>query len=523
MEEDSSELLIESLQDPALYDHPVSDFKVLETHISWVILTGEYAYKIKKPVNFGFLDFSTLELRRHYCGEEVRLNGRYAPDLYLAVKAIYGEPRRPAFHGSDRPIEYAVQMQQFPQEDLLSRLVQRGELQAAHIDTMAGEIAGFHARAAQAGPADPWGAPEQVRRWALENFDEIRPLLKNPEASRRLQALQDWTEAEYRRRQELLQERKEGGGIRECHGDLHLGNMFLQGSRIRLFDCIEFNEELRWIDVMAEVAFVVMDLHDRGRPDFARRFLSLYLQHTGDYAGLGLMRFYFVYRALVRAKVTLLRLSQGRLQKAEEEQVRAEYRAYVALAQAACHRPPPRLIITCGLSGSGKTHLAAELCEMMEAVHIRSDVERKRLFGYDIQARTGSKAHAGIYTQEASVQTYARLEEIAAAVLDGGYTVIVDAAFLQREQRRRFRELAQRCKATFVILAVHAPDDVLRERIRRRQDEGRDASEADTNILDLQLREQEALTPEESGCAVVIDSSAGTDMAVVAERLGKLN
>jgi len=523
MNEDPSEILIRSLQDPALYDHPVSGFNVVETHISWIILTGEYAYKIKKPVNFGFLDFSTLELRHHYCREEVRLNGRYASDLYLDVTAIYGAPRRPVFRSDSDPIEYAVKMKQFPQEALLSRLVQRGELRAAHIDTMAVEIAGFHEHATRAGTADPWGTAEQVRRWALDNFAAIRPLLADPAARQRLRELQDWTEEEYRRRQVLLRGRKDGGGIRECHGDLHLGNMFLEGSRIRLFDCIEFNEELRWIDVMAEVAFVVMDLHDRGRPDFARRFLNLYLQHTGDYAGLGVMVFYFVYRALVRAKVTLLRLSQGHLQDAEEEKVRAEYQAYVALAQAARCRPPRQLIITHGVSGSGKTHLAAELCENMEAVHIRSDVERKRLFGYDMQARTGAKANAGIYTQEAGEQTYARLEEIAADILDGGYAVIVDAAFLQREQRRRFRELAQRLGAGFAILAVHAPDDVLRERIRRRQHAGRDASEADTDILDLQLREQEALAPEESGCAVVIDSSAGTDLAALAERLGKLN
>ena len=512
MAENSAQPLIESLQDPALYDHPVQGFTVLETHISWVILTGDYAYKIKKPVNFGFLDFSTLALRRKYCLEEVRLNARYAADLYLAVVGIYGDYRTPSLQGNGEPMEYAVKMRQFPQDALLSRLLERSRLLEIHIDAMAKEVAAFHAIAQHAAPDNPWGTPEQVQEWALENFAEIRPLLQDSKSLRQLDALHAWTEKEYQRRRDQLQARKREGGIRECHGDLHLGNMFLQGERIRLFDCIEFNEELRWIDVMCEAAFVVMDLCDRGRPEFAWRFLNRYLQHTGDYTSLAILPYYFVYRALVRAKVSLLRLSQGHLDENERTAVLQEFRGYLNLAQGMSQRPVPAVIITHGLSGSGKSVTAGKLAETLLAVHVRSDIERKRLYGYGMTADSGSSLHSGIYSTTATVRTYDRLAEIAAAALDGGDTVLVDATFLESGQRRRFLDQARRTGAAAVILDFQIPEQMLRERIMARQRSGGDVSEAGLDILASQLRQVQPLSTEERRFVVVIDRDTETDV-----------
>jgi aminoglycoside phosphotransferase family enzyme/predicted kinase len=520
MNEDASEILIKSLQDPALYDHPVRGFTVLETHISWVILTGDYAYKIKKPVRFDFLDFSTLALRRQYCREEVRLNSRYAADLYLQVVEIYGDPRHPSFQGKGEPREYAVKMKQFPQDALLSRLVGRGGLLEKHIDAMAEEIAAFHDRAARADETDPFGRPDRVHQWALENFDEIRSFLHDRTAQTQLEELYVWTEEEYPRRLDRFQDRKRSGGIRECHGDLHLGNMFLEGDRIRLFDCIEFNRELRWIDVMSEAAFVIMDLCDRDEPAFGQRFLNRYLQHTGDYGGLGVLAYYFVYRALVRAKVTLLRLSQGHLNEEESAGIWEAYRGYIDLARGMCRRPAPLLLLTHGVSGSGKSHLAAPMSEYLNAVHVRSDIERKRLYGYGMEARTDSSLKAGIYTPEASARTYSRLEEIAAAVLAGGYPVVIDAAFLKREQRRRFLELGRRLGAETVILDFQAPEAVLRERVLQRQRAGGDPSEAGVDVLEMQLRDQEPLSEEEWRCTLAVD---GADPRELAGRLRGMN
>ena len=522
MDENPSEVLIEALQDPALYDHPVRGFTVLETHISWVILTGDYAYKIKKPVNFGFLDFSTLALRHKYCIEEVRLNSRYAADLYLCVVGIYGDYQKPSLAGDGEPIEYAVKMRQFPQDALLSRLLERGQLLDRHIDAMAREIAAFHEKAGRAAPGDPYGAPDQVEQWALENFGEIRPLLRDSAAPGQLDALQAWTEEEYQRRRDQLRARKQRGGIRECHGDLHLGNMFLQGDRIRLFDCIEFNEELRWIDVMCEAAFVVMDLCNRGETGFAWRFLNRYLQQTGDYDGLAVLAYYFVYRALVRAKVSLLRSSQGHLDEKERAGVLDEFQGYMDLARQMCHRPAPALLITRGLSGSGKSRLAALLGETMNAVHVRSDIERKRLYGYDMAADTGSSVQSGIYNSDATARTYVRLEEIAASALDGGYTVVVDATFLERGQRGRFLELARRLGVAAVILDFQIPEAVLRGRILERQRAGGDVSEAGLEVLASQLPRLQPLTAAERHRAVVIDSTVETDPQWITTEIQRL-
>jgi aminoglycoside phosphotransferase family enzyme/predicted kinase len=511
VKENDPEILIESLQDPVLYDHPVLGFAVLETHISWVILTGDFAYKIKKPVSFAFLDFSTLALRHKYCLEEVRLNSRYAADLYLDVVGIYGDCRKPSLRGDGEPIEYAVKMRQFPQEALLSRLLESGQIRDRHIDAMAKEVAAFHAIAQRTVPDESWGTPEQVQEWALENLAEITPMLRDDAARQQLDALRAWTEIEYQRRREQLQARKREGSIRECHGDLHLGNMFLQGDRIRLFDCIEFNEELRWIDVMCEAAFVIMDLCDRGRPEFAWRFLNRYLQYTGDYDGLAVLAYYFTYRALVRAKVSLLRLSQGRLDKTDRTKVLQEFRGYLDLAQEMCERPAPAVIITHGLSGSGKSVLAEQLAESLSAVHVRSDIERKRLYGYDMAADTGSSLHTGIYTGASTARTYARLGEVASAALDGGYTVLVDATFLERDHRREFLELARRSGAAVVILDFRIPEEVLRNRIVERQRSGGDVSEAGLDVLASQLQQLKPLSTEEQRRAVVIDSTAEAD------------
>jgi aminoglycoside phosphotransferase family enzyme/predicted kinase len=511
MDEKPAQILIESLQDPALYDHPVRGFIVLETHISWVILTGDFAYKIKKPVSFAFLDFSTLALRHKYCLEEVRLNSRYAADLYLEVVGIYGDCRKPSLRGDGEPMEYAVKMRQFPQDALLSRLLESGQVRDRHIDAMAKEVAAFHETARRTTPDESWGTPGQVQEWALENFSEITPMLRDGEARQRLDALLAWTEKEFQHRHDQLQARKREGCIRECHGDLHLGNMFLQGDRVRLFDCIEFNEELRWIDVMCEAAFVFMDLCDRGRPEFAWRFLNRYLQHTGDYDGLAVLAYYFIYRALVRAKVCLLRLSQGRLDEKNRAKVLQEFRGYLDLAREMCERPAPALIITHGLSGSGKSLLAEKLAETLSAVHVRSDIERKRLYGYDMAAQTGSSLHTGIYTDAASARTYARLGETASAALDGGYTIIVDATFLERGRRQEFLELARRTGVTAVILDFQIPEEVLRKRILERQRSGGDVSEAGLEVLASQLQQLQPLTAEEQRHAVVIDSIAEND------------
>jgi len=510
--------LIRALLDPARYDHAVEKIHVVETHISWVILTGPYAYKIKKPVDLGFLDFSTLAKRRFYCEEELRLNRRLAASLYLGVVPITGSIASPALGGTGDAIEYAVKMIQFPEETRLDRLLARGELGPAHIDSLAQELAGFHERIAVAGYDKAFGMPEHVYEPVRQNFEQIRPRIEAQDQAQ-LRRLEVWSELGFDELRQTFADRKYRGFVRECHGDAHLANMIWRDGRALLFDCLEFNDNLRWIDVMSEVAFLVMDLDDRGRSDLARRALNRYLEHTGDYAGLAVFRFYQVYRALVRAKVACIRLRQDGLSETDKHQAHEEYRGYAALAERYTQARHPALVITHGLSGSGKTWLSQQLLEQLDIIRLRSDVERKRLHGLAAHERSGSGIDSGLYTAEAGRRTYARLAEQARDMLRAGHAVLVDAAFLKREQRRQLHAVAEQARVPFAILDLCADDGVLRERLRRRAQEGGDASEADLAVLEHQLATREPLTSAEQDQALAIDTAPAPDMAALVEHL----
>ncbi len=510
--------LIQALHNPACYGHPAQDIQVVETHISWVLLTGSFAYKIKKPVNFGFLDFSTLEQRRFYCGEDLRLNRRLAPQLYLDLVRITGEPTAPVLNGPGAVIEYAVKMVQFPQEAQLDRLLARGALGPEHIDLLAQELGEFHGRIDIAGNDKPFGEPDSVYEPVHQNFEQIRPRI-DPQDQAQLRRLEIWSELTFAELKSSFAERKRQGFIRECHGDAHLANMAWLEGRMVFFDCLEFNANLRWIDVMSELAFVVMDLDDRGRPDLARRALNTYLEHTGDYAGLSVFRFYLVYRALVRAKVACIRLRQSGLSEQEQQQARDQYRSYADLADRYTQASTAALIITHGLSGSGKTTITQSLLETGDAVRVRSDVERKRLHGLASQARSGSGIDTGLYSTEAGQRTYAHLTTLAEIILRAGYTVIVDAAFLKRTQRDRLHALATQMRVPFVMLDIGAPENVLRERVRRRVQRGHDASEADLAVFAHQLATQEPLMAEELPHVITIDSERPLDMGALVKTL----
>ncbi len=522
MDSSSHSRLLQALQDPALYPHPVSGFQLLETHISSVLLTGEYAYKIKKPLDLGFLDFSTLERRRRFCAEELRLNRRLAPDLYLESVPITGSPGAPALGGAGEPFEYAVKMRQFDQSALLDGLLARGELPPERMDELAATVAGFHAGIATADPGSDFGTPEVAYFPVGQNFDQIRPLLHAAEDLAQLDRLQAWAEGEYAARREAMAARKADGFIRECHGDLHLGNMALIGDRVTPFDCIEFNDHLRWIDVVSEVAFLTMDLMDRGRPDYAARFLNGYLERTGDYGGLALLRFYRAYRAMVRAKVSVIRLAQPDVPADEQATVRAKYRGYADLAEALGRPGRPALIITHGVSGSGKTTLSQGLVEQLGAVRVRSDVERKRLFGLEAGARTKSALGGGLYTAEATLDTYRHLARLAESILDAGYPALVDATFLKADQRRLFAELAGRLGVPFVILDCAAGEDTLRRWVSERAARGGDASEADLEVLEHQLGSREPLDENERARSVHADAERVHDGAELAEAVRAL-
>ena len=522
--EDRQHALVAALRDPARFPHPVTQVRVLETHISWVLLTGAFAYKLKRPVTLGFLDFSTLELRRRACEEELRLNRRLAPDIYLDLVPISGTPEMPRVGDPSAPIEYAVRMREFPQEALLDAMLARGELTPEMTEATARRVAAFHLALPPAPESSCYGTPALVRAYAEQNFAQLAGLVQDPQARELLDRLQRWSEAEFARCEPRLAARRREGRVREGHGDLHLGNIaWIAGAPVP-FDCIEFNAELRWNDVMSEVAFAVMDLVDRGHPPLGWRFLNAWLETTGDYDGLAVLRFFLVYRALVRAKVSAIRAAQDDVDAADRPRLAAQVREYLALADAFAHAGRAALMITNGVTGSGKSVLAADLAARLGAIRLRSDVERKRLAGLGAFDRSHSLAGGGLYTPAMSQRTYERLAALAATALAERYAVIVDATFLGRARRAAFRALAAQAGAPFAIIAVQAPETALRQRVSARAAAGTDPSEADVAVLERQLATAEPLADDERTAALTLDTATGADIAgaaaTLATRLG---
>ena len=442
--------------------------RLVETHISWVLLTETQAWKIKKPLRLGFLDFGTLAERRRLCEEELRLNQRLAPSLYEAVVPITGTPRQPRIGGSGPALEVALQMRRFPDGALFSERLAAGRLGPAQIDALAQRLADFHQQAPVAPPDSPWGSAERVAadlQAVLRRLAEHDPRFVaanwRPWAQRAIGTL---APAWARRHAE--------GHVREGHGDLHLANLVCLGDEVTAFDALEFDPALRWTDVMADIAFPVMDLHAHGRPDLGFRLLDGWLAQGGDHDGLPVLRAYLAYRALVRAMVARL-----------EPAGAAAGPDYLAAAAHWCRPGEPRLLITEGLPASGKSHLALALLERCGAIRLRSDVERKRLHGLPPLARSSSPPGAGLYTDAATRRTYARLLELAETALRAGWPVIVDAAFLRLAQRDSFRRLAHALGLPFAILRCEAPDAVLHSRLQRRRQQAGDPSEADAAVL----------------------------------------
>ncbi len=489
--------LIRSLMAPGRFPGEPGCAELVQTHISWVLLAGEFAYKIKKPVQLPFLDFSTLALRKRCCEDELRLNRRFAPDIYLGVVPLYHSADDPRWHGAGDPIEYVVHMRRFDESGRLDHLCTQGQLQFSHLSDLAATLTDFHAGAQTAPPDSRFGQPREVLAQALENFQELQQLLPDAGTQHRLAALRDWTLAEFDRLAPQMQARKAAGYIRECHGDLHLANLVCIDGRVRMFDCIEFNEDLRWIDVASEIAFTYVDLIDHQAGGLACWFLNEVLTHNGDYALAPLLRFYAAYRALVRAKVAAIRSSQ------DADAAAAGVSAYLTQAEQFVHPGPARLIITHGLAGCGKTVASTHLLQtdlQARTLRLRSDVERKRLFGLAPRQHSGSATGAGIYAPQAHARTYTHLHQQAAMLLRAGWSVVVDGAFLRRAERDRFRSLATELGVAWAILAPDAPLAVLRERIRARQAAGQDASEATLEVLEQQLQWIEPLDADERLC-----------------------
>ncbi|EXJ09305.1 MULTISPECIES: bifunctional aminoglycoside phosphotransferase/ATP-binding protein [Nitrincola] len=484
--------LIHSLMNPDRFPHPCSHIEVIETHISWLLLTGTFAYKIKKPVNFGFLDFTSLEQRRVCCEEELRLNQRLAPDIYQDVIAISGTHSDPKIGDASNPIEYAVKMAQFDPEHRLDRQLAKQLFEARWIDTLALQIADFHQRIPIVAQDSPWGEPETLWQLISDNYEHCN---QNPQAledSVLLLRLHTQTAQDFKELAPLLIERKKQGHVRECHGDLHLANITLFHDQLRLFDCIEFNLQFRWIDTLSDLAFLLMDLEANHQPRWANRCLNLYLEKNGDYGGIRLLNLYKAYRSMVRAKVALL----------GEHPDTASFRHYLHLTERYCTPPPPALYLMHGVSGSGKSYLSKQLVEEIGAIRIRSDVERKRL--HHQLSLQGEEIE--LYSADMNTRTFHRLRDLAEQLLRSGQTVVVDATFIRRITRKSYIELAQRLKLPVRIISCTCKPHLVEARLVRRNEEGKDPSDADIHIMHQQVTTQQPLTEDEKRITLPVDT-----------------
>lgn len=513
-------LNILALLEPHVYPHPVKCCELIETHISWVILTGDFVYKIKKPVNLGFLDFSTLKKRLFYCQEELRLNRRLAANIYLDIVAITGTPEQPVITGlpenKDQVIDYAVKMRQFPQLAQLDRMLLKGELGAKHIDAFARRVADFHQQVDAADETTKYGDIEQVRKPVQENIEQIRNQINDHKYDAILDELEQWGRSEFESLKPVFQQRKQDGFIRECHGDMHLRNLAWVDNKPVLFDCIEFNTELRWIDVISDIAFLVMDLQDRQQPQLAQRFLNQYLEHTGDYAGAAVLSYYLFYRAMVRAKVDAIRAGQAGISRDEKVESEKNLAAYLELANSYTRRIAAKLIITRGLSASGKTTITQALMGQSNVIRIRSDVERKRLFGLKADQVARADAGEGIYISSATERTYEKLAELAEKILDSGYSVIVDATFINSSFIKQFKTIAEKKQVPFFILEFRATERTLRQRIINRK---QGASDADIAVLEKQLKQWQDLSDNEKKNVIEINTEEPVDFGSLIENI----
>lgn len=504
MAETTLPALIQQMMEPGFYPHPVSEpIPLIQTHISYILLTGDYAYKVKKPMDFGFLDFTTLDLRQHFCQEELRMNQRGAPGIYLEVLPIVQQGDRFALGGDGEPVEYVLKMKQFPQDRLLSSLFERGELTAELMERLGRAVAEFHRITPTTDHIRSYGPAERVREAFDENYEQTEAYIGGPQTEKQFDQTKAYTDRFFLERAALFQRRIDQDKIRECHGDLHLRNICYWNDQLLLFDCIEFNEPFRFVDTMFDIAYAVMDLDALGRSDLANAYLNTYLEETGDWEGMLVLPIYLNRQAYVRAKVSSFLLSDPgapEVVKAEAEKTAANY---YRLAWDYTRPRQGQLILMSGISGSGKSTVARQLARQINAIHIRSDAVRKHLAGISIHERGGDE----IYTPEMSDKTYARLQELGLLLAEQGYTVILDAKYDRQTYRHQAIEAAQAQQIPMQILHCTAPVGVIQDRVEQRTTANTDIADATTDLLISQQQKWEDFSELERPLVTPIDTT----------------
>lgn len=514
--------LIEGLSRVEAYPHVVDSVHVIQTHISVVCLAGPFVYKLKKPVNLGFLDFSTLEKRRHDCLEEVRLNRRLAPNVYLGVVPVTLSLGGMLMEGSGEAIEWAVKMRRLPEGTSLLDQLERGEVDPGIIEALAERIASFHRQAEGSPRIAAFGRFDVVAQNARDNFEQSRFQVGRTVSLQVYDRLRTLMEETLDALRPLIEARAEQGVPRDTHGDLHLDHVFFFPDHsppddLIVIDCIAFSERFRCSDPVADSAFLVMDLLFHGRRDLAAVFAAAYLRARNDPDGATVLPFYVVYRALIRAKVEGIEALEEEVAEEERRTALTRARAHWLLALGELELPAERpcLVLVGGLPGSGKSTLARGLAEEGRFTVIRSDVVRKQLAGLDLHASARGEVDAGIYTPEWTRRTYSTCLQQAERLLEDGQRAIVDASFGDDGLREEFVHMARRlCVPTRFLLCSSTPEGA-RERIRRRTE---DVSDADVTTYDHTAARWQPFSREMQAVVSEISTNEAPSEAVEAAR-----
>jgi aminoglycoside phosphotransferase family enzyme/predicted kinase len=503
--------LIEQLKNPNFYPHPVKiPIEIIQTHASIIFLTGDYAYKIKKPVNYNFLDFSTLEKRKYYLEQELKLNKKVAANIYLEVLSINDDRGTISLNGTGKAIEYILKMNQFPQECLLSKIFERGELTENTIESLAKKVAQFHQQAETNSYITQFGDLAIIKHAFDENYQQTEKYINFVQTQKQYDETKGYTDKFFTEHGDWLEERQKKGMIRECHGDLHLNNICQWQGEVQLFDRIEFNESFRFVDVMYDIAFTAMDLTARNREDLANLFLNTYLEQTADWEGLKVLPIYLTRQAYVRAKVNSFLLDVDTF----SETIKTTAQHYYQLAWQYTQPQKPRLILMSGFSGSGKSTIGKVIAKKLNGIQIRSDAVRKHLAGIDLN-QTGN---LDIYSLEMSQKTFAKLAELAEILIPLGYPVILDARYDKYAWREPLLTYAQSLRIPFHIVHCHAPIEILRQRIAARKG---DISDATIEVLNAQIEKTEPFNEKEQPYLISLDTTNPDWQQFLESRLGK--
>ncbi len=469
------EHILELMQDPAAYAHAVSGIQREETHISLVFLTGSFAYKIKKPVKLGFLDFSTLEQRKDYCLAEVALNRRLTHNVYQGIVPITFDEGRYRLNGRGTVVEYAVQMTQLPASRTMKQLLRRGGVDKVALGHLARMLVAFYQKATTGGAVDAMGAPAVIDRNCQENFEETSAFVGDTLDARTFAKAKKATQVFLRQHRQRFDERVKNHKIRDAHGDLRAGHIYFCPDRIQIVDCIEFNERFRYVDVICDLAFLCMDLDYLGYPQAARDLIKAYFGDSDDLDGFSLLSFYKCYRAMVRVKVNCLCLTQDHCGSFDKQDLVHETRRYLKLAgEYAEAFSRPTVWVVCGLIATGKSTLAGTLSKALRVAYHNSDSIRKKLADHSGPARF----QEGSYTRPMTDRTYDQLLRLARQTIEQGRSVVLDATYGSRGHRDAIRQMAHRSGARIVFVECACPDSLILERLRSREKASAQVSDA---------------------------------------------